>query len=86
LVCASENQPYVVPVYLTFDEASMSLYGYTTAGQKIAWMRANPLVCVEMDEISTCDKWVSVIAMGRYEELSEPPESNGDRLRAPERL
>ena len=85
LACAHENQPYVVPVYLAYHEASGCLYGFTTPGQKVEWMRANPLVCVEVDEIAAYDQWVSVIAIGRYEELPETPESDDARLRAPER-
>jgi uncharacterized protein len=68
LACAHENQPYVVPVY---HEASGCLYGFTTPGQKIEWMRANPLVCVEVDEVAAYDQWVSVVVIGRYEELPE---------------
>ncbi len=48
-------------------------------------MRANPRVCVEMDEIAAYDQWVSVIAVGRYEELPETPGSDGARLQARER-
>ncbi|HBI43841.1 MAG TPA: pyridoxamine 5'-phosphate oxidase family protein [Planctomycetales bacterium] len=88
LACTHENQPYVVPVYLAFHQPSGGepcLYGFTTPGQKVAWMRANPLVCVEVDEVAAYDQWVSVIAIGRYEELPETPGSDGARLRAPER-
>jgi len=85
LGCASENQPYVVPVYLAYDEATECLFGFTTPGQKVEWMRANPLVCVEVDEIAAYDQWVSVIAFGRYEELPEAPGSDGAHRRAPER-
>jgi len=85
LACAHEKQPYVVPVYLAYHESSGCLYGFTTPGQKVEWMRANPLVCVEVDEIAAYDQWVSVIALGRYEELPETPGSNGARLRSPER-
>jgi nitroimidazol reductase NimA-like FMN-containing flavoprotein (pyridoxamine 5'-phosphate oxidase superfamily) len=35
-------------------------------------MRANPKVCVEIDEIANQSQWISVIAEGRYEELIEP--------------
>ena len=84
LACARENQPYVVPVYLAYHEASGCLYGFTTPGQKVEWMRANPLVCVELDEIAAYDQWVSVIVTGRYEELPEPSKGEGVRLRAQE--
>ena len=69
LACAQENQPYIVPVYLSYYEETGCLYGFTTRGRKIEWMRTNPLVCVEVDEMTAHDQWVSVIAMGRYEEL-----------------
>lgn len=84
LACAHENQPYVVPVYLAFDEVSGCLYGFTTPGLKVEWMRANPLVCVEVDEIVDSDQWVSIIANGRYEELPEIPGREDSRLRIPE--
>ena len=82
LACAFENQPYVVPVYLAFHEPSAGeacFYGYTTVGQKVTWMRANPLVCVEVDEIASCGRWVSVLAFGRYEELPAIPAQNSGR-------
>ena len=84
LACSHKNQPYAVPVYLAFDEASTALYGFTTPGQKVEWMRANPLVCVEVDEIAAYDQWVSVIATGRYEELLETPGTVAAPLRFPE--
>jgi nitroimidazol reductase NimA-like FMN-containing flavoprotein (pyridoxamine 5'-phosphate oxidase superfamily) len=37
-------------------------------------MRANPLVCVEADEVVSPQQWVSVIVFGRYEELPDTPE------------
>ena len=85
LACAKDNQPYVVPVYLAYHEASGCLYGFTTQGQKVDWMRANPKVCVEVDEISADDRWVSVIAIGRYDELAEAPGRDVACLEAPER-
>ena len=36
-------------------------------------MRANPLVCVEVDEIFSRQNWASVIVLGRYEELPGTP-------------
>jgi uncharacterized protein len=80
LACTHENQPYVIPVYLAYDEAFECLYGFTTPGQKVEWMRANPLVCVEVDEIGDFDQWVSVIVIGRYEELPATAGSDAARL------
>ena len=44
LACAQGNQPYVVPFYFVYYHDC--LYGFSTVGQKIDWMRANPLVSV----------------------------------------
>jgi nitroimidazol reductase NimA-like FMN-containing flavoprotein (pyridoxamine 5'-phosphate oxidase superfamily) len=46
LACARHNQPYVVPIHVDFH--GDALYGYATLGQKIEWMRQNPLVCLEV--------------------------------------
>ena len=89
LACAHENQPYVVPVYLAYDQSSSGeacLYGFTTLGQKVAWMRANPLVCVEVDDIKNQFEWTSLVVFGRYEELPGTPEFEAERTRAYELL
>lgn len=70
LACSRDNQPYVVPVYLACE--SGWVYVFSTFGQKIRWMRANPKVCVEVDEIMSESEWATVIINGRYEELIEP--------------
>lgn len=72
LACTQGAQPYVVPFYLAYHDNA--LYSFATVGQKIEWMRANPLVCVEVDEIVSQQEWVSVIVFGRYEELPDRPE------------
>jgi uncharacterized protein len=71
LACAHDNQPYVTPIYFVYQEPY--LYGFTTPGQKVQWMRSNPLVCVELDEVKNRDQWTSILIFGRYEELPEPP-------------
>lgn len=71
LGCANNNQPYVVPIYFVYEDNS--LFGFSTTGQKIEWMRDNPLVCLEADEVSSQDNWSSVLVMGRYEELPDIP-------------
>jgi nitroimidazol reductase NimA-like FMN-containing flavoprotein (pyridoxamine 5'-phosphate oxidase superfamily) len=80
LACAQGAQPYVVPVSFVYDKNS--LYIFSTVGQKIEWMRANPLVCVEADEVVSPRQWVSVVVFGRYEELLDMPEWPGARAYA----
>ena len=70
LACARENQPYVFPVF--FGNHDSSLYCASTTGQKIEWMRENPLVAVEVDEIESAQNWESVIVTGRYEVAGTP--------------
>jgi nitroimidazol reductase NimA-like FMN-containing flavoprotein (pyridoxamine 5'-phosphate oxidase superfamily) len=74
LACAHENQPYVVPIYFVYEEPY--LYGFTTLGQKVEWMRSNPPVCVELDEVEDYDQWMSILVFGWYEELQAPPASH----------
>jgi nitroimidazol reductase NimA-like FMN-containing flavoprotein (pyridoxamine 5'-phosphate oxidase superfamily) len=74
LGCAHEDQPYVVPISFVYE--APYLYGFTTMGQKVEWMRSNPLVCVELDEIVNSAQWMSVVIFGHYEELLDTPESD----------
>ncbi len=71
LACAKDNQPYVIPLSFAYD--FVSLFSLTTAGTKVDWMRENPKVCVEFDEISATNKWQSVIVTGIFEELTGDP-------------
>ena len=80
LGCAHDNQPYIVPFDFAYHDAH--LYSVAALGQKIAWMRENPLVCVEADEIVDHSHWTSVVVQGRYEELPDTPEWSADRATA----
>jgi len=82
LGCAHRDQPYIVPVSLYFDREGKCVYGFSTVGTKIEWMRENPKVCVEVDEISDQHQWTTVLVMGRYEELDASEAQKGDRQRA----
>jgi uncharacterized protein len=80
LGCARDNQPYVVPVHIYFD--GDHLYSFATLGQKIAWMRENPRVCVQVDEITDRFHWSTVVVFGEYEELLHMPSHEDARRRA----
>jgi hypothetical protein len=62
------------------------LYSFATVGKKIEWMRSNPLVCVEADEVISATQWESVIVLGRYEELQDVPRWQSAREHAHEML
>lgn len=72
LACTQGPQPYIVPIYFVYD--AHYIYSFSTVGQKIEWMRANPLVCVEADEVATPTQWQSVVVFGRYQELPNTAE------------
>jgi len=80
LACAHRNQPYIVPIYFAYEPDR--LYSFATLGRKVEWMRSNPLVCVEVDEVLSHYRWSSVVVLGRYEELPDTPEYTGVRLQA----
>ena len=83
LGCAHANQPYITPIYFSFDAAENCLYSFATVGQKVEWMRENPRVCVAIDDIADQTHWTSVVVFGRYEELSDVPQQSAalDRAR-----
>jgi len=88
LACAHDNQPYIVPIYFAFDGKHVYgfIYGFATLGQKIEWMRSNPLVCLEIDQRTSHEQWMSIIVFGRYEELPDTPECRCARVQALELL
>src|ERR1700686_4846685 len=67
LACACNNRPYIVPLYFAYD--ADRLYCFSTLGRKIEWMRENPLVCLEADEVRGHDDWPSVVILGQYVEI-----------------
>ena len=49
-------------------------------------MRSNPLVCLETDDRTYHDRWVSTVVFGRYEELPDTPDHQRVRSHALEVL
>ena len=80
LACSKDRQPYVVPIHYAFDDEH--LYSFSMPGQKIEWMRGNPLVCVQVDELTSSRNWRSVVVYGVYEELPDRIGSKRERDRA----
>lgn len=70
LGCSLNDQPYVVPIYFAYEDKW--IYVFSTFGKKIEWMRANPKVCVEIEDAVDKSESISVLVNGRYEELAEP--------------
>ena len=70
LACSLNDQPYVVPVAFSYEDNC--IYIFSTVGKKIKWMRQNPKVSLQADEIGSRANWYSVIVTGTYVELQEP--------------
>ena len=77
LACANQSQPYVTPFYFAYHD--QWIYSFSTVGRKIEWLRANPLACVEVDDIKNFEEWTSVVVFGRYEELTKTVEGQAVR-------
>jgi nitroimidazol reductase NimA-like FMN-containing flavoprotein (pyridoxamine 5'-phosphate oxidase superfamily) len=70
LGCHAGGETYVVPVIYAYGDGAVVTV--TQEGRKVAMLRENPRVCVEVDEYDTDGRgsWRSVIAYGRAEELA----------------
>jgi len=70
LGCHAGGETYVVPVIYAYD--GRAVVTVTQEGRKVAMLRENPRVCVEVDEYDKDGRgsWRSVIAYGSAEELA----------------
>ena len=67
--CHSAETMYVVPVNYVYD--GTNIYCHSAKGMKIDMMRENPQVCFEVDKIKDITNWESVIAWGKFEEITD---------------
>jgi nitroimidazol reductase NimA-like FMN-containing flavoprotein (pyridoxamine 5'-phosphate oxidase superfamily) len=74
----ADGRTYVVPVSYVYD--GDAVYLHSPDGLKVRMMRAAPEVCFQVDDIDDLANWRSVIAWGRFEELT------GDLAKAAIRL
>lgn len=72
LGCVAEGYPYIVPVNYVFDGDSFLIH--SLPGRKVEAMRANPRVCLQVDEIEDQLSWRSVLAYGTYVEVTDAAE------------
>lgn len=82
LACSRAEQPYVVPVSFVYDTDSNCLFGFSTIGKKVAWMRGNPKVCVEVEDVADRFHWTTIVIFGRYDEIGDSSEHKDVRQRA----
>ena len=74
LGCHAEGRTYVVPMSYAYEDGCV--YGRAQEGLKIDMMRKNPEVCFEVDRTNEMSNWKSVIAWGKFEEISNTEERN----------
>ena len=70
--CYAGDQIYVVPVSYAYD--GKYIYVHSFEGKKMEIMRKNPGVCFQVDSMHNTANWQSVIAWGKFEELSDAVE------------
>ena len=81
LACSHLDQPYIVPIHFAFEPERRRIYAFSSVGQKVEWMRQNPAVCVEVDDIKDKDHWTTVLVFGRYRELRASSRKNAEERR-----
>ena len=72
LGCIVNGEPYVVPISCHLEDDC--LYSHSLPGLKISALRENPRACVQADEIESDLHWRSVIAFGKFEEITKSTE------------
>jgi uncharacterized protein len=70
--CHNNGVTYIVPVSYAYD--GTHVFVHANEGMKIDFMRKNPAVCFQVDNLQDLGNWQSVIAWGTYEELPEGPQ------------
>jgi len=70
-----DTHPYVVPIHYTYDEPHV--YIYTTEGKKTEIVRANPEVCLQVEDVTDDNHWQSVIITGDAVQLTSKEEIAG---------
>ena len=69
LACSHHDRPYAVPIQIAYDERK--IYAFSLEGKKIEIMRANPQVCLLVQEKKGPRDWYTVVACGRFEEFRD---------------
>ena len=66
--CSFKNKPTIIPITYVFD--GKAIYCRSYEGTKIRIMRRNPSVCFQVDHVASLRSWYSILAWGKYEELT----------------
>jgi uncharacterized protein len=72
IACQENGVPYIVPINYFYD--GTHIFCHSSLGKKIEIMRKHPNVCFEVDDIKSVFNWQSVIAVGKFEEITDMDE------------
>jgi len=72
IACHADGAIYIVPTNYVYD--GTHIISHSAAGKKIEMMRKNPEVCFEVEEIQSIFRWQTVIAWGKFEEITNQEE------------
>lgn len=72
LGCHHNNKTYVVPISYAYD--GTDIYCHSFEGMKTEMMRANPNVCLQVDDMNNMSDWKSVICWGEAREIVDEAE------------
>jgi uncharacterized protein len=70
--CNDGFNTYVYPSNYVFD--GNNIFCHSLPGSKIAIMRLNRKVCLQVDEVRAAEDWKSVMVQGQYEEVLDTRE------------
>ena len=82
LACSRADQPYIVPISVAYDSESNCLFSFSAIGKKVDWMRENPKVCVEVEDVADRFHWTTIVILGRFDEIDDSAEHKDMRQRA----
>jgi nitroimidazol reductase NimA-like FMN-containing flavoprotein (pyridoxamine 5'-phosphate oxidase superfamily) len=68
LGCCKDGRPYVVPVHYVCADALV--FSFSMPGRKLDFMRSNPNVCFEVENIEQSDKWKCAVIEGIFHEFT----------------
>jgi nitroimidazol reductase NimA-like FMN-containing flavoprotein (pyridoxamine 5'-phosphate oxidase superfamily) len=66
---SGDDRIYIFPVQYGYD--GTCLYLISREGHKLDLLRADPRVCLEVEEIESPARWRTVLVHGRFDELAE---------------
>ena len=72
LGCIVDGGPYIVPINYYFETGCV--YSHSLTGLKILALRENPKACLQVDVVESDIRWRSILAFGKYEEVTNAGE------------